>query len=611
MYLPAGTYVIGSSITIPPYVTLRGDWQDPDKGTESGPVIEVWTDSADQNSEGLLMVGGSGGVVGLTVYYHEQSLEAVKPYPFTFYTDGQGDNYMLSTIKNCTVINGYRGIGACCAGAAAHEQLTVENFKGTFLYSGTEVYNQADVGTWQDVTISNKYWKEASAPYMTAPDATALDAYTKAHTVGLMLGDLEWTEFESLKVSGCKIGIQIVQGKRIQFAGSLYDVTVTDCGVGLQVDDLDPRWGMVIAHSTIEGGIANNAGGRVKLSDVNVTGKTSGDVTVSKDNLSSLSVKYQASYRKPVDKLYVADLPKGLKTDASAALQAILNEAGKTGGVVYVPGGQYRFDNPVTVPAGVELRGSSSVATRDQGSAYAGTLFFVYYGDDAGANPETDQAFITLAGDYAGLNGIRIMYPENGPYDSNLQTTYTVRGTGKGNYIVNAAISASGYGVDFRGCDEHFIKKVTTCCYYNTFLLGGKNGILSGCLQNGTVICRSGAPGRQNWLSEGQIFDDLFNPILRKTSDYIILDGAENELIYNTFCYGCSRLVVCKNGTNVQVVNVGSDNIGSVQTVMEKGSMTVVNAMRYNGSSFEHKGGKLTLINRLTIGDKNEQTYAK
>lgn len=52
---------------------------------------------------------------------------------------------MLSTVKNVTVLNGYRDIGACClnpnVGGGAHEQLTVENFKGTFLYCGTEVYN--------------------------------------------------------------------------------------------------------------------------------------------------------------------------------------------------------------------------------------------------------------------------------------------------------------------------------------------------------------------------------------------------------------------------------------------------------------------------------------
>ena len=115
--------------------------------------------SEDTGVGGLFTLSGSSGVVGLTVYYPNQSFEAIKPYPAVFYTNGQGASYMLSTIKNCTVINGYRGIGACChtENTNAHEQLTVENVKGTFLYTAAEVYNQADVGTWENVVVSGRY----------------------------------------------------------------------------------------------------------------------------------------------------------------------------------------------------------------------------------------------------------------------------------------------------------------------------------------------------------------------------------------------------------------------------------------------------------------------
>ena len=339
VYLPAGTYVVSDVIDVPAFVTLRGDWQDPDKGNEYGTVISVWTDPEDVGKPGLFNLGGSGGVLGLTVYYPHQSLSDVKPYGFAFYCTGQGSSYMLASVKNVTVINGYRGIGCCVAESNAHEQLTVENFKGTFLYCGTEVYNQADVGTWQNVTISNKYWKQANAELgMVAPDATALDAYTRANAVGLMLGDLEWTEFGSLLVEDCKIGIEIVQGKRIQFAGSLYDISVLNCAQGLVVHDLDARWGMLIARSTIENGIYNETRGMVKLCNVTTTGAKEGNVTTDDSDLSRYEVNYMATYQKPVAKLYVAELAKD-GSDVSAALQAVLDEAGKTGGVVYLPAG--------------------------------------------------------------------------------------------------------------------------------------------------------------------------------------------------------------------------------------------------------------------------------
>jgi hypothetical protein len=234
-----------------------------------------------------------------------------------------------------------------------------------------------------------------------------------------------------------------------------------------------------------------------------------------------------------------------------------------------------------------------------------------YYGDDA-SSAINDRAFITLAGDYAGINGIRIVYPENGPYDSDLNTTYTVRGQGKGVYMVNSMIAASAYGVDFTGCDEHFIKKVSTCCYYNTFLLGGENGMLSGCLQNGTVLCRTNAPHLQNWLAEGNVFTDLFDPITRQKNMYIVMEGATNQQIYNTFVYGCATMITCNDSTAL-VVNVGSDNIGSnsCQMIMNSGKMVIINSMRYYGWSYAHNGGTLEMYNRLTINDKSEATYIK
>ena len=635
VYLPAGVYVVSGQIQIPPYVTLRGDWQDPDQGTEYGTVIFIYQESKPEYaagaevSEGTFMLGGSGGVLGLTVYYPEQSLDAVKPYPFAFYTNGAGNNYMLSTVKNVTVLNGYRGIGACCVvTGGAHEQLTVENFKGTFLYCGAEVYNQADVGTWQDVSISNKYWKQASGENILAADAAKLDAYTKANTIGLVLGDLEWTEFESLRIDGCKIGMQIVLGRRyeperenrIWYAGSLLDIEILNCSTGMLIDDLDPRWGMLIARSTVEGGIINNTKGLVKLCNVKVSGTVTGNVTEdATSDLSAYAVDYKRTYVKPQANLYVANLDKTGATDVTAALQAILDQAGATGGVVYLPGGLYRFDGVLTVPAGVELRGSSSVATRDQGWLCKGTVMLCYYGDGAGYNAQTDAAFITLNGDHAGLNGVRIAYPKNGPRDQNLNTTYAVRGKGEGVYMVNASIAAAAYGVDFRNCDNHFIKKVSSCCYYNTFLLGGKDGMLSGCLQNGTVIARCAIPNRQNWIQETQdeLHGILFAEILGKYAKYIILSGAENQTIYNTFAYGPATLVTCNDNSTALVANVGCDNVGgyglygsseSPMIVVNGGELTVINMMRWNGTSYQLNGGTLKMYNRLTINIKNEAT---
>ena len=90
VFMPIGQYLITGSVTIPAYCTLRGDWQDPDIGTDYGTVILAKPQKTTAVNDALFMIGGSAGVNGLTVYYPEQNINDIKEYPFTFYTTGRG-----------------------------------------------------------------------------------------------------------------------------------------------------------------------------------------------------------------------------------------------------------------------------------------------------------------------------------------------------------------------------------------------------------------------------------------------------------------------------------------------------------------------------------------
>jgi len=615
VFLPVGRYLVTGPIKIPAFVTLRGDWQDPDTGNDYGAVILADVPSADTATPALFTVGGSAGAMGLTVYYPGQSLEHVKPYPFTFYVNGGGgEDFMLQSIVNCTVLNGYRGLGVCVAGEG-HEMMTAENFKGTFLHVGAEAYNQSDVGTWKNVSIGNKYWAEAAASYA-PPDRAALDAYTKANATGLVLGDLEWTEFANLAISGCKVGVHIVKGRRIEFAGSIYGVDIADCGTGLLVDSIDERWGMAVARGSIAGCVAveNNAGGYVKLADVALEGKVKGcgKVVRYRANLSGLGIDYHRAPVKPAARLFVVDADNNRESDISGVLQRALDEAGGAGGgVVYLPAGRYLLQNPVRVPAGVELRGSGSVATREQPRSSRGTLIYADYGraeSDAAASSGT--ALITLAGENAGLRNARFVHPGNifvpdgvKPYN------YTVRGAARGVYAINVCFTGSYNGIDFRNCDDHFIKKMIGVCYNNTMAVGGRNGMAEGCLQNANIAFRNDFQ-IEGWpVGEQQLFDTLINPITRQMSKIIIAENAEGQTVLNTFAYGAKHFLVSRDST-LRLVNVGADNLleGSPMLVTAGGAVTAVNMMRWNGLPYQNDGAALTLYNRLTILTKYEPT---
>ena len=160
--------------------------------------------SADEMTNGTFLLGASGGAYGLTVYYPNQSLDDVKPYPFTFYFNPNmsGKGHHAPTVKNCTVINAYRGVGATPMDESGHEQMTIENFFGTCLDIGVAIASSSDVGTCTNITISPKYWGEfAAARQLAAVDTAKVAAYTKANAVGMRLADVEWTEYIHITIT--------------------------------------------------------------------------------------------------------------------------------------------------------------------------------------------------------------------------------------------------------------------------------------------------------------------------------------------------------------------------------------------------------------------------
>ncbi len=596
VWLPKGEYRLTGNVYIRQFVTLRGEYQDPDAGKEYGTIIIADVPESDLMTPGLFTVGASAGAVGLTVWYPEQDIKNVKPYPYTFYVTGNGD-YMLHTIKNCTLINSYRGIGACseCENQVyqCHEMLTIENVKGTCLYEGLNSHNSADVDTVKTFYVLNKYWAEAGDEF-NAPEKSEIDDYTRKHGCGLVLGDLEWPQFADIKISDMLGGILFKKGIRYSYSGVFTDLYITDCDYGIYAPDgiiayRGKSWGTGILNGRIEGekcAIFDPGEHATLLTNVEIEGEIQGNnIRQYKTDTSEFAPVYNKTYTKPESYLYVIDADKTGKTDVSVLVQKKLDEASETGGVVYLPGGLYRFDNPVKVPAGVEFRGSSSVATRCQGGNSSGTLIISYYGYNKSCKP-----LITLDGDNSGINGIRVDYPMNAPVDARgvyRETSPVIYSKSDNVYVTNCFITLASCGIRLENSENAFIKKVVGCCYESMFSLKDCNSVfIEGCLQNGNTLPRNGysnfdIPELQNRFTENNLFDFVFIPITRIRTDFITLDSCTDVEIFNTFIYGGKTFLNSKD-SEVLLVNVGLD--GSSKTeygyILSGGKVTLLNSMR-------------------------------
>lgn len=592
VWLPAGRYRVTGNIYIRQFVTLMGDYQNPDEGKDYGTVIIANVESSDAMNPALFTVGASAGAVGLTVWYPNQNINDIKPYPFTFYIVGNGD-YMLQTIKNCTLINSYRGIGAsaeCENGIyECHEMMTVENVRGTFLYQAMNAHNSADVDTVKTFYVSNKYWYEAGEEY-NAPEKEKLDAYTRKNGYGMIIGDLEWPQFADVRISDRYCGIEVKEGTRYTFSGEFTDLYITDCDYGIFIPEGNIisrgySWGMGISNGVIEGSeyaVYDPGKNATVMTNVEIEGKVKGkNIRRYSADTTSLTPDYEHKHIKPAEVLYVVSADKTGKTDAALAVQNKLDEASATGGIVYLPAGLYRFESPLTVPAGVEFRGSSSVGARCQSGNSSGTLILSYYGFN-----DADKPLITLGGNQAGVSGIRVDYPLNNPVDASgnyMKTTPVIYSEYDDIYVINCCLTLASCGIKLKNSDNAFVKKLVGCCYESMFdLTDCNNTFIEACLQNANTLPRNGyANFGIPRFTENFIFDYVFIPITRIHTDYIKLNSCNGVRVFNTFIYGGKSFLNSVN-SEAEFVNIGHDGSSKTEPafIMSDGKITLLNSMR-------------------------------
>ena len=615
VWLPKGRYRVTRGIDVKRFITLCGDWKNPDlvTGGDYGTLIiaDVPPDTA--KYPGLFRLHGSAGCMGLTVWYPNQRLNSaagagVLPYPYTFEYPGRRtgeQDYMMATVKNCTLLNSYRGIGVSMHNMDGdwshehdniHEMFNAGNIYGTVLETGLSVHDSADVDVIEFIRFDNDYWTGAGSAF-NAPARADLDAYTLAHTTGFEMSSLDWVQFVGLHARSCLKGIRFVRTKR-----SYNDVAVAyseflDCTTAASPEEPAPYhdyYSILFTRCILEGSkaaVGKSPGNKfVRLVDCAVKGELNCALNEGSGRSPGALDHQPFNEHKPARAVlydvtqppYSAPFTRNgtLPTiDATAAIQQALDDAGTAGGgLVYLPAGWYRVNTRLTVPAGAELRGCAPLPTRDNHGSSQGTVLMAYEGADTGT-PLIDPAFITLNGDGAGLSGLRVFYPEN-PFFPPRAYPYTIRGHGSGVYVTNVCVVNCDRGLDLPDCPDHYVRRLVGLAWHGMIRVGRGAGKIESCLGNATFLDRHGfsVPG---WPDGNIIYPAVFEEYLRPNEVFIEVDGAVNEKLMNVFMYGGKTTVHVRAGSAL-AVNAGADSVGGPPFAADEGaSLSVVNFMFY------------------------------
>jgi hypothetical protein len=169
-------------------VTLAGEWQAPhhaDQVMGSALFATGGRGNDDRESTALIELAPSSAVRGITIFYPEQDIADVKPYPFSI--RGRGMN---GSVMDVTLVNSYRGIDF---GTHANELHYIRNVFGCVLREGIYIDKCTDIGRIENVHFNPHFWFRLKVPEGSKPaGGDAVIDYMMKHLDAFVFGRTDW-----------------------------------------------------------------------------------------------------------------------------------------------------------------------------------------------------------------------------------------------------------------------------------------------------------------------------------------------------------------------------------------------------------------------------------
>jgi hypothetical protein len=415
------------------------------------------------------------------------------------------------------------------------------------------------------------------------------------NTVGIM--------FTDMKVTGCEYGVYAAPNTAGILQLYKWNIDASNCAI---FSDQTSTTKITLQESTIANGKVKLQGGTLLAMDndfnnaapqilfeINSRGNLTGNRFKNAVNISEKSVfvnhidhtpmsttklpayfEFKSQSKKPSRNVMYNVLNYGVTVgtrnaipaaDATTGIQNALNQA-KTdgGGIVYLPPGHYRINGSLTIPAGVELKGSVDVGEVPMGP---GSVLEVY-----GSKGNENGTPCVKMQQGSGLRGIVFNYPDQ-VYctvlpESVLKFPYTVQVQGSDVYIVNVGFRTAYRGVDLftYKCDRFYLDFLAG----HVFNAGAKvgNGSADGVIANmqfNTIAYNSGDESKfGSWPNSDRSScsnDATKNPYNynAKYLDFLTIGDAPNILLYNDFNYGANHGLILQNGASGTAIGLGLD----------------------------------------------------
>ncbi|MBN1342788.1 MAG: hypothetical protein JXQ73_08930 [Phycisphaerae bacterium] len=234
--VPPGRFLVKDSLKVPPGVALEGvavcpQWSDPLVGS----VVLATGGRDKEDAPALFEMGSSSAVRGVTVYYPEQKVRDIHPYPWTFHLQG-----MDNTVENVTLINSYNGIRTGPEGNVRHR---IRSVYGCVLRRGIFVDACTDIGRIENVQFHCHWWSSPAVQGEWAP----VHEFMWKNCEAFIFGRTDWEYVNNTFVFPVNVGYRFIATKHGAANGQFCGIGADEAQKCVIVDAIQPM-GLLITN---------------------------------------------------------------------------------------------------------------------------------------------------------------------------------------------------------------------------------------------------------------------------------------------------------------------------------------------------------------------------
>jgi hypothetical protein len=245
VFVPVGRWLCQGQLELKMGVHLAGVNQAPQSWEPRAGSILMPTGGRDhEDAPAFIEMRSSTSIKGLTIYYPNQVVADIRPFPWTIQIRARPANTnevgFDCTIENVTLINSYNGIRTGPTENGRHRILGVH---GCVLRRGILVDWTGDIGRIENVQFHSHFWAHQAF----AGDWGKVYAYMQRNLEAFIFGRTDWEYVNNTFVFPAKVGYRFIETPNGSCNGQFAGIGADACDTCVLIEAIQPQ-GLLITN---------------------------------------------------------------------------------------------------------------------------------------------------------------------------------------------------------------------------------------------------------------------------------------------------------------------------------------------------------------------------